>query len=256
MVLTESAAYPAFIWGVLGMQRAITNPGLRSDAFALGGIALAFLGRTQFIVLAGILPAAIVLHESLLALRAGGPRALPERLRQTARTHWLLSLAVAGGVLIVAFAGTSVLGTYGTTAETSILPSGLVKSLGGHFDYLVVGIGVVPAVLAAAWCAVTLLKPLDPRSHAFALVLLLTAVVLLVEVTSYDLNFAHGGTQERYLFYLAPLFFAGMAAFLRTRGRSWQAVIVAGVACAAVLQAADYVVTSGPFFSSPETAFH
>ncbi|MBX5468836.1 MAG: glycosyltransferase family 39 protein [Thermoleophilaceae bacterium] len=256
MVLTESAAYPAFAWAVLAMQRALTEPGPRSDALAVAALAVAFLARTQFVVLAAILPAAVLLHESLLALREGGLRAVPARLAAAAGAHRLLAAAVVLGVVAVAVAGTSVLGTYGTTTEAPLLPAGLGRALVGHLDYLVVGVGVLPGMLAAAWCAATLARPLDPPSQAFAVLLALTVPILLIEVTSYDINFAHGGTQIRYAFYLAPLLFTGMAALLATRRGAWPALLLAGAGLAWAIGIGQYVQTTGPFFSSPETAFH
>ena len=62
-LLTEVAAYPAFLWGVLGLQRTTAAPSARKDVLALLGIALAFFARTQFAILALVLPLAILAHE-------------------------------------------------------------------------------------------------------------------------------------------------------------------------------------------------
>src|SRR4051794_37542425 len=56
VVMTESAAYPAFAWALLAIQRALVAPSLRRDLIALAAIGLAFLARTQFLFLAGVFP--------------------------------------------------------------------------------------------------------------------------------------------------------------------------------------------------------
>ena len=59
-LLTEVAAYPAFLWAILGMQRATAAPRPHNDVLALAGLVLATLARAQLLVLAVILPIAIL----------------------------------------------------------------------------------------------------------------------------------------------------------------------------------------------------
>jgi hypothetical protein len=63
-LLTENAAYPAFVWAVYLCHRALTRPSPSADALAIGGLALAFLARTQFVVLAVAFPLVVVCHEA------------------------------------------------------------------------------------------------------------------------------------------------------------------------------------------------
>jgi Dolichyl-phosphate-mannose-protein mannosyltransferase len=51
-LLTEVAGYPAFLWAILGMHKALTEPSPRNDVRAVLGLALAFFARTQFLLLA------------------------------------------------------------------------------------------------------------------------------------------------------------------------------------------------------------
>ena len=71
-LLTEVAAYPAFLWALLALQRATAAPRPRNDLLALAGIALAVLARTQLGVLLVVLPLAIVVHEIALETADGG----------------------------------------------------------------------------------------------------------------------------------------------------------------------------------------
>ena len=54
-VMSEAAAYPVFVWAVLACHGALARPSPRRDALAIGGLALAFFTRPQFLVLAGVL---------------------------------------------------------------------------------------------------------------------------------------------------------------------------------------------------------
>src|SRR4051794_11194707 len=77
-VLTESTAYLAFTWALWGMQRCVRRRGVGADALALVLIGVAYLARTQFLVIAPALPAAVVVHEVVgaMAERLPGTSAL------------------------------------------------------------------------------------------------------------------------------------------------------------------------------------
>ena len=77
-LLTEVAAYPAFLWALLAAH-VCDRPSALTDLLAVAGIALAVLARTQFYVLAAVLAVAIV------------AQGLTERrLRATLRRHFVL----------------------------------------------------------------------------------------------------------------------------------------------------------------------
>ena len=62
-LLTENAAYPAFVWAVFLCHRALHEPSTGRDAAAVGALVLAYLARTQLFVLAVALPIAVVAYE-------------------------------------------------------------------------------------------------------------------------------------------------------------------------------------------------
>src|SRR5262249_3561127 len=66
-LLTEVAAYPAFLWALYALQRALDEPGMRNDGLALLGIALAVAARTQLLVLLVVLPLALLALEGRTA---------------------------------------------------------------------------------------------------------------------------------------------------------------------------------------------
>ena len=75
-LMSESAAYPAFVLAALACHDALTRPSPRRDALAIGALALAFFTRPQFLVLGAVLPLAAVIVD--------GPRRALERHRVVA----------------------------------------------------------------------------------------------------------------------------------------------------------------------------
>ncbi len=196
-LLTEVVAYPAALWGLLSFQSAIASPSRRNDLLALLGIALAFLARTQFVVLAGVLPVALLAYE-----RA--------RLRTAIARHRLLAVVYglgAAAALVFVASGGSLLGlsVYGEQVHGGLLTWSNLGSFAGHAADLSFGLGILPFVVAVGWLLANLLRPArTSERHAFACIGAIAVLVLILEATSYDRtvgNFA----LDRYLFYLAPV---------------------------------------------------
>ena len=93
-LMTESAAYPAFLWAVLGLQLAIAAPSSRRDLLAVAALGFAVLARTQFAVLVVVLPLAILAHE------IGTRRNLLARAPARLAAHRLLALVYAAGLAV------------------------------------------------------------------------------------------------------------------------------------------------------------
>ena len=249
-LLTENAAYPAFVWAVLLVYRALVEPSTGRDAAALVGLVLAYLARTQLFILALALPLAVLVQE--LSLR-----------RAVAR-HRLLAVvyggAVVGAAVLGAFGSLSrVLGNYGGTVQGNPLPLAVWRAAAVHLDYAVVGVGVAPFLLAAAWSLATVAGPARRESRAFAVLFLVLVPLVTLEAASFDLRFTPGRfVQDRYVCYLAPLFAVGAAACLVDRARRDLCaglVLAAGVAFLGLAALGPYdepVV----FWAAPAAAFH
>jgi hypothetical protein len=246
-LLTENAAYPAFVWAVFLCYRALREPSAGRDAAAVGALALAYLARTQLFVLAVALPIAVVTLER-------GPR------RAFAR-HRLLAAAYGVGAVVavgLAAAGllTRVLGNYAGTVQGDVLPAGVWHSAAVHLDEVVVGSGVAPFLLAAAWA----FSPSRREARAFAALLVPLAVLITFEAASFDLRFTPGGfTQDRYVCYLAPLLAVGAAAcLLDPAPRVLRAglVLVAGLAFLGLGAAEPFDQEITLWWASPAGAFH
>src|SRR5919199_2159447 len=244
-LLTENAAYPAFVWALLLCYRGVAEPSAGRDAAALAGLALAYLARTQLFVLALALPIAVLAHE--------------RGVRRALARHRVLAAAYAVGVVAaaaLAAAGslTRVLGNYAGTVQGNVFPAGIWHSAAVHLDAAVVGTGVAPFVLAAAWALTTV-----PRD-AFAALLVPLVPLLTFEAASFDLRFTPGRfVQDRYVCYLAPLFAVGAAACLHERWRRGlraALVVAAGLAFVGLSTQTSFGELITLWWASPAGAFH
>ena len=257
-LLTENAGYPAFAWATWLCYRAVVTPSMGRDAAAMAGCALAFFARTQLFVLAVAFPIAALAHEIGLAgaLRAGVRRAL---VRHRLLAGAVAAVAVAGGAAVAAGSSLEfVFGSYGQAAHGNPLPPGIWRAAAVHLDYVVVGAGIVPFLIAFAWAVVALIPPTRPEAHAFALLFFVLVPLLTLEAASFDLRFSPGAfVQDRYLCYLVPLAAVGAAvAALERRHRGLRAglVLAGGIVFVWIAGFASYGGTT-LFWASPAAAF-
>jgi hypothetical protein len=113
------------------------------------------------------------------------------------RRHLLLVGAYVLVGLFVAYRSTqedaaNLLGTYASTAQGPLFPAGVWQLMRGQFDYVVVGIGVLPALLASAWAIPSLVRPRDRSAHAFAVLLVTAVVAVTYEAAMFNQKFTSG----------------------------------------------------------------
>lgn len=250
-LLTENAAYPAFVWAIYLAHRALSTPSTRNDVLALAGLALAFFARTQLLVLAVALPLALLLH-------AGPRRAVP---RHTLLAAAYAAALVGAGLLFSIGSLGAVVGNYAVPFAGNLVPPGLAASSAEHLIHVVVGACVVPFVLATAWVLLVLARRRRDAAHAFAALFVVCVPLMSVEVASFDLRFtAHGFDQDRYLFYLVPLFAVGAAAALAARDAvrpiATLALAVSGAVAWLVWQFGNYHDAAVIFWAAPGAAVH
>ena len=232
-VMTESAAYPAFLLAVLACQRALALPSQRRDVAAVLAVALAVLARTQFLALAVVLP--------LSALLVDGRRVL-ER-------HRVLAVATGAGAIAALVLRSRALGSYSVAGNASIVSWRMFEQAGAHLDVVGIGIGLLPLLLGGAW-----IVEAAWRREPFALLSLVTIVAVTLETASFDARFGGGlsGIRSRYVFYAAPLLLLAMLLLLQ-RGRVPR-VALAGVTAfvALTVLAHDFVHVAGVYVDAPE----
>src|ERR671922_64251 len=132
-LLTENAAYPAFVWGLLLAYRALVEPSGRRDAAALAGLVLVYLARTQLFVLALALPIAVLVLERSLRRAVARHRVLAVAYGTAAGALGLSTDAlVRWGGLLLAAALAAALWTLPSRATVAVL--GIALTAYGAFE--------------------------------------------------------------------------------------------------------------------------
>lgn len=261
-MLTEATGYAAITWAVWGMHRCLLRPGWRSDLLALALLFLAYEARTQFIVLAPLLPAAVILHELPMGARERKPGSsmwagFKQGIQAAWRNHRLLWVVIvlAAAYAVFSSASSSVLGSYSVTADGKLLPPGIWRSLWLNIANIGIGLTALPVALAFAWILNQLWAGGRREAHALAVVVLLALAAVSLAATSFSIQYSLGYLQERYIFYIAPLLLVGFGAFFA--GPRRLVLTLAGTA------AAVYVLTRPAYddglrvaFASVEPAFY
>jgi hypothetical protein len=243
VLYTEVLAYPLFVWVAWAVARALRAPSPGRDVVVLALLAAATLARAQLACLA-------VAWLGLVAARVLADRARARRFPATAAAVALgllgaLAVAVArgpGGLL------DATLGTYRGIVERGA-PTEVSVALLAEAGAFVLGLGVVPAIVGAAWWARAAGRRADERWWPAV------AGVALVAVTWATTLAAQGGflgpsTEERYFVYAAPLLWVGALAAL-AEGTVSRRTLAGGLAVAAcVLGLLPLVVGL-----NPETGF-
>jgi hypothetical protein len=258
--MSEVAAYPAFVWAMLAMQRALAKPSDGRDVVALIAIALAFFGRSQFALLGPVMLVSAVVHALAYRDRGGSQaRSLRARLAGLLRAHRVLfgASALAGLVIVVlslrGSATTSLLGAYGAPAAGPLLPPQTGYTARQSLAYLAVEIAVLPFVLAVAWTFASLIRTASKRAHAYASLCLVLVPAYTYEIASFTVRYA--GTPDRYIFYLAPVFFVASAACLVQGRITWPFVLPSALFFAWMVSGTP-IVAQEPTILSPGIGFH
>jgi hypothetical protein len=261
-MMTEVAAYPAFLWAVLAVHYALTRPSLKGDAVGVAGVLLAYFARPQLAVLGAALIGGLLLQE-LRYLSAGSDPLTPRRRRiatglaSAARRHGpLIALSVVGliGYLVVR---PNLFGGYSTSGVTNgaLDAPGVWEFSRELLAYVTSGTAMLPLALAVAWAVLTLARPLAPEQHAFALIGVITGVLLTVAVGSFTARYTPQGINSRYLFYLAPLLFLGTVALINDRRAATIPLALGGILTLWVVYGSK-LAQAGPSLVAPDQTFH
>ena len=229
-LLTEVAAYPALVWALLGLHCAIVKPSSRNDLLAVLGIGLAFFARTEFVLLAAVLPIALVAYE----LGSTREATTAERLRKVVDRHRLLAgLYVFGAVAVIVVAATGSglrsFSVYGQVIHGSLFWPGEVGFFAGHAADLSLGLGILPFVVGTAWMLANVVRSSTEEGRAFACVGTTVIVLIVLEATTYDHAIGEPAL-DRFLFYLVPVVILGFLCALTDQRRPrWSLLAPVGV---------------------------
>ena len=239
-LLTESVAYPAFCWALLAITYATARRSNLADALAVAAIAVAFLSRTQLVILGAafvLVVAADALLEAASAGRRGGAM-----VRSAAESIWkarklLLGVTLAGFVVVLVFAvrgeTSRLLGSYAVTTKGVRLDFDVLQLAAEHLAILALGTAILPFLLATGWLVSRLRSDTPVRDRSLALVGCTTLVLLTLQVASFDQRFGEGLVKDRYLFYALPVVLMGLVAALRSSRWPRWALLVPTAVCVA-----------------------
>jgi hypothetical protein len=214
VVMTENACYPAFLLAVLLIARAVRSPSLANQGIALVGLGIVALTRIQAIALVGAYVGAALMYA---ALTPGHAR--PRYLRRFVPTA-ALALAVSLAPIAVSLArGDRALAWLGARSNT--FDGFHAREVPQWFAFLVGDLILYVAVAPAAATAVMVVRGISREVpvhlRLFAAMALPTLVAMLSSVSFVSAALDVDGTEnlnERYVFYVVPLMFVGLALWI------------------------------------------
>jgi hypothetical protein len=229
-VLTESLAYLLFGVALVTMARALERPTVARQLVALAMVALAVQGRRQLVVLAAVLPLAILVH----ALSGRKQEPLRRALGRFAATWAGLGAAVTTvAVAAMARGSDGLLGPYDVLVR-GYDATATAAWVAVHASALVALVGFVPLLALPLALPAALGSDASPGPRVVGALTAAAIPLVLLQVaaftgTEYGLGLVH----ERNVFYVAPLLFALLAGWVdqgAPRPRPAFALVAAAVA--------------------------
>jgi glycosyltransferase involved in cell wall biosynthesis len=207
-LMTETAFYPIFVCVALALVLALERPTITRQLVLLALCLLAFLTRSQAIVLVPAVATAPLLLAWL------DRRRVVRVLREFGVLYAALAVAVVGVLVVELARGKSpldVLGSYSVTGHASYRPGQVLKWLLYHVSELDLYLGVVP--FAALLLLTVLGRSLDRPLRVFLAAALPLTAWLLLEVAAFA-SALSPRVEERNMFYVAPLFLIALLAWI------------------------------------------
>jgi len=234
-LMTETVFYPIFVCVAVALVLALERPTLLRQLVLLAVCLVAFLTRSQAIVL---IPA--VATAPLLLAWLDRRRLL--RVASEFRALYGVLVTVVVVALVVELArGKSpfdVLGSYSVTGHADYHAGQVLKWLLYHISELDLYLGIVPFAALLLLCA--LARSLDRPLRVFLAATVALSVWLLLEVAAFA-SALSPRVEERNLFYVAPLFLIALLAWIeRGMPRPARATAIAAVVAAALPGALPY----------------
>ncbi len=234
-LMTETVFYPIFVCVAFALVLALERPTAQRQLVLLLACLVAFLTRSQAIVL---IPAVATAPVVLAWLDR---RRLLRALADFRLVYGVLTAAVLGTLTVELARGHSpldVLGSYSVTGHADYRPGQVLKWLLYHVSELDLYLGIVP--FAAVLLLVAIGRSLDRPLRVFLAATLPLTAWLLLEVAAFA-SALSPRVQERNLFYVAPLFLIALLAWIgRGMPRPARAAAAAVVLAAALPGALPY----------------
>ena len=206
-LMSETVFYPIFLAVALTLVLALERPTPRRQLLVLGACLVAFLARTQAIVL---LPAVATAPIAVGWLDRRGRRALADfRL-----LYGALAAAVVAVLAVQLARGHSpydVLGTYSVTGHAHYSPGEVLRWLLFHVAELDLYLGIAP--FAALLVLGAIGRSLDRPLRVFLAAAIPLSAWLILEVATFASTWS-SRVEERNMLYVAPLFLIALLAWI------------------------------------------
>jgi hypothetical protein len=226
-LFTENLSYPLFWWAILAAVAALWRPAPGRDALALLSIALLVATRAQFAALfAGYLLALLLRSFQLARVRERGAGRLRATLTGAARGHPLSLLVLIGLVALVVYEKASgqwqahveaLLGSYSNVVIRNGLSANMGEGLLVELIALALGVGLLPAIVSVAWFVRRMAHPRLDRGWVYVAGAAIVIVVFLLLTVYSQGGYLGQITEERYFFYVIPVFWLGTFAAVEDR---------------------------------------
>jgi hypothetical protein len=226
-LFTENLSYPLFWWTMLAVCRAVWRRSPVSDLVAMVSIGALVATRVQFVaVYVGYLLALL----AVVVWRADGARGLRRRVANAAvaaiRGYPIALAVLAAALAVFAYESATgqwhshiehLLGSYSEVVNSSGLPSNMSEGALIELLALALGIGLVPGIVSIAWFGRRIARPSLERSWVQLGVCALVVVVFVLLTVYSQGGYLGRLTEERYFFYVVPVFWVGAFAALEAR---------------------------------------
>ena len=216
VVMTENAFYPAFLLALFLIARAVREPSVANQVLALVGLGLVAFTRIQGVALVGAYVAAFGIYA--LTGPASGRR------RYVARVCPTVAVVLVASLLPLAVSVAQGDGPFGWLgARSGTFDEFHAREIPEWFVYLLGDLSLYVAVAPLAATAIMVALGLSRRSseplRLFASVALPTFLAMLASVSLVSASLDVDGVEnlnERYLFYVVPLAFVGLALWIHS----------------------------------------
>jgi hypothetical protein len=215
VVMTENAAYPVFLFAVWLIARTVRRPTLGNQALAFVGLGVMAFTRIQGLALLGAYITAAVIYALV-----GDGAARVAYLRRFLPTWAVAAAATLAPFVLSVLRGDGALSWLGSRSETfnafhaREVPEWLAYLAGDLLLY----VAIVPALATGVVIGLGCRRRASEQLRLFSALGLSVFGAMLVSVSlvsaSLDVD-GHENLNERYLFYVVPLLFIGLAIWIR-----------------------------------------
>lgn len=250
---TENLSYPLFWWMMLAACRCLARPSRRRDLLVLTTIGLLIVCRVQFVaVFAGYALALILSAVWWTRASSPGRRVLAAGATLLRRCSFTVAILVMGAAVLIYERASghwaqhieTLLGSYSDVVVGKSVPPNMVEALGVETIALALGVGLIPALVSICWYLKSIRSSLDQGRRIVLVGCGVILVVFLLLTVFAQLGYLGALTEERYFFYVVPVFWIGALAAIEDRNVSAGEIALCGLVFAALYGAI-------PFLTSP-----